>query len=246
MWKYLRIFNSFIYPEGFYKLSSRLLPWVMVLTAVLFATGIYGALVSSPPDYQQGEGVRIIYIHVPAAFLSLAIYSFMAFSSACYLIWRIKLYDLFAANCAHLGAGFTLIALVSGSLWGKPMWGTWWIWDARLTSELILLFIYLGYIFLRKSLPVGHASAKACAVLAIVGFVDIPIIHYSVNWWHTLHQGSTLSLMHKPTITFDMLWPLLIMNVAFMGVFILIFLLNVKASILQQFGKQQWIKSYEL
>lgn len=242
MFKYLRRLNFLIYPEGFFAFSSKIMPFLGAITVVLLTIGLYGALFSSPADYQQGEGVRIIYVHVPCAMLSMGIFTFMAFSSVCYLIWRIKLYDLFAECAAPLGAAFTFLALITGSLWGKPMWGTWWIWDARLTSELILLFIYIAYILLRKSLPNQKSASKACALLAIIGFIDIPIIHYSVKWWHTLHQGSTLTLFGKPTIVFEMLWPLLTMIVGLGMLFALIWLLLVRAEILTQYKHQLWLK----
>ncbi len=240
MWKFLRVFNAFIYPEGAYRLITKVLPFLIFLSALLLGIGLYGALYSSPPDYQQGEGVRIIYVHVPCAMLSMFIFGFMACSSACFLIWKIKLYDIYASAAAPIGAAFTFLALLTGSLWGKPMWGTWWIWDARLTSELILLFIYLACIFLRKSLPSTNSSAKVCAMLAVVGAIDLPIIHYSVKWWHTLHQGSTLTLFGKPSISPEMLWPLLTMILAFGFIFMSIFLVEVRTSIIKSFGNQQW------
>lgn len=212
MWAFLYKIAS---PKTFYRFAGQMHPWLTGLTVLLFAYGLLGALVLSPADYQQGDAYRIIYIHVPSAFLSLAIYSFMAFCALLFLVWRIKLADIMITVSAPLGACFTLLALITGSLWGKPMWGTWWIWDARLTSELILLFLYLGVIAVRSAFPDRNYAAKAVAVLVIMGFVDIPFIHYSVYWWNTLHQGATLSQFKKPTIAPAMLHPLLAMIAAY-------------------------------
>lgn len=202
-------------PKFFYHFSGRLLPWLTVITALLFIVGLVGALLVAPPDYQQGDAFRILYIHAPSAFLSLQIYGVMTFVAVLSLVWKIKLADIVANISAPLGAWFTFLTLATGSLWGKPMWGTWWIWDARLTSELILLFIYLGIIALRRAVPEPRAAAKAAHILTIVGVVNIPIIHYSVYWWNTLHQGATIGKLAKPSIELDMLWPLLVMVAAF-------------------------------
>ncbi|HET9843503.1 MAG TPA: heme ABC transporter permease, partial [Gammaproteobacteria bacterium] len=211
----LRKLRFIYHPPTFIQFSRKMLPGIMFCAFVLFCYSFWGALYHSPPDYQQGEGVRILYIHVPCAILSLAIYTSIAMLSFVYLVWRIKIYDLFAKELANLGAIYTLLALVTGSLWGKPMWGTWWVWDARLTSELILLFLYLAYILLRQSLPNPKQGAKACAMLAMVGFIDIPIVHFSVEWFQTLHQGGTLFLLKKTKMHPDMVKPLLGMLAGF-------------------------------
>lgn len=202
-------------PNAFYELSGRALPWLAGATLLLFGTGLVWGLAFAPPDYQQGESFRIIYVHVPAAAFSMGVYVAMAVAGAIGLIWRIKVAAMVARSCAPVGAAFTFLALATGSLWGKPMWGTWWIWDARLTSELILLFLYLGYIGLQEAFEDRDAGARAGAVLALVGLVNIPIIHYSVEWWYTLHQGATLFKLGKPSMPPAMLWPLLVMLTAY-------------------------------
>jgi len=172
-------------------------------------------LAFAPADYQQGDSFRIIYVHVPTAALSMAIYMAMAITAAISLIWRMRLAAIISRNCAPIGAACTFLALATGSLWGKPMWGTWWVWDARLTSELILLFLYLGYMALHDAFEDPEVGSRAASILALVGVINIPIIHYSVEWWHTLHQGATLFKFAKPSIDPSMLWPLLVMLLAF-------------------------------
>lgn len=214
--------------QHFQRFASTLIPWLAGLTAVSLLYGLVGGLYLAPADYQQGDAFRIIYIHVPSAFLSLAVYVFMASCALCFLIWRVKLLDTLAAASASLGAWFTFLALVTGAIWGKPMWGAWWVWDARLTSELILLFLYLGYIALRNAIPDNEQKARASSVLAVIGVVNIPIIHYSVYWWNTLHQGATLSRLARPAIDEAMLYPLLAMIVAFFSYFAWVLLLRVR------------------
>ncbi len=228
-------------PQLFYRTSGRCLPWLTVVTCLLFAYGLLGALVLAPPDYQQGDAFRIIYLHVPAAFLSLSIYTTMAFCAVLSLVWRIKLADLVLKNAAPLGAWITLLALVSGSVWGKPMWGTYWIWDARLTSELLLLFLYLGVIALNRALGTRVQANRALAIVVLIGFVDIPIIHYSVQWWNTLHQGASLSLLAKPKIAPSMLYPLLAMIAAFMGFFVTSLLARVRTDLLWVEKRSKWV-----
>jgi heme exporter protein C len=202
-------------PNYFYDLSGKALPWLTGTTLLLFAGGLIWGLAFAPPDYQQGNGFRIMYVHVPAAALSMGVYLAMAISGAIGLVWRIKVAAMVARSCAPVGAAYTFLALVTGSLWGKPMWGTWWVWDARLTSELILLFLYLGYIGLQEAIDDWDTATRAGAVLALVGSVNIPIIHYSVEWWYTLHQGATLFKLGRPSIAPAMLWPLLVMMAAY-------------------------------
>ena len=204
-------FHQYAAPMHFHRLSRKLSPWLFGISAVLFVAGLVGGLFLAPADYQQGESFRIIYVHVPSAWLSMFCYMVMASAGAAGLIWKVKMGDIMARACAPLGASFTFVALATGSLWGKPMWGTWWVWDARLTSELILLFLYLGYIALQSAIEDRRAAARAGAVLAVVGVVNIPIIHYSVEWWSTLHQGATVTKFDKPSIDVSMLIPLLLM-----------------------------------
>jgi heme exporter protein C len=205
------------------ELSSRVLPWASVIAAALIAYGLYLALLDSPADYQQGETVRIMYIHVPCAWLSMMIYGLIALSSFGLLVFRHPLADVSAKAAAPIGAAFTFLALLTGSLWGKPMWGTYWVWDARLTSVLILFFLYLGLIALRAALDDESAAAKLTAVLALVGVTILPIIKFSVNWWNTLHQPST---DFTSTVDPSMRWPLLIMAIGFT---ILFFAMHLKA-----------------
>lgn len=228
----------------FYKFSSRLLPWLTFLTLGFFIYRVIGGLIIAPPDYQQGDAFRIIYIHVPSAFLSMLVYMVMALAAAVALIWRVKLAECVVITSAKLGAWFTFLALVTGALWGKPMWGTWWIWDARLTSELILLFLYLGLIALHSAIESNQAKARAVNILVLVGVVNIPIIHYSVYWWSTLHQGATLSKFAKPAIAPDMLYPLLGMIMAFLFYYFTLLLLKVRTELLWRERKSQWVREY--
>jgi heme exporter protein C len=221
-------------PKYFYDFSGKLLPWLSVITITLLGYGLVGGLYLAPADAVQGDAFRIIYVHVPSAFLSLMIYIFMALTAAIGWVWRIKLADMIVSQSASLGASFTLLALITGSIWGKPMWGAWWVWDARLTSELILFFLYCGYIALRSAIPKRDAASRASSILLFVGIINIPVIHYSVYWWNTLHQGATLSLIGESKIASVMLYPLLAMIVAFIGVFMVILLLRVRHEILSR------------
>ncbi len=207
-------FHQFGSPPTFYRVAGLLMPWCYGIGALLGAIALYGGLVLAPADYQQGDAFRIIFIHVPTAWMSLFIYFFMAVNAFISLVWRIKISETLAMASAPIGAAFTFICLVTGSLWGKPMWGTWWTWDARLTSELVLLFLYLGVIGLNNAIEDRRQAARAAAFLALIGVVNVPIVHFSVNWWNTLHQGSTVRLLGPSAITADMLWPLLMMMVA--------------------------------
>ena len=198
-------------PPAFYRFADRATPWLAAGALLLMGYGFVGGLVFSPPDYQQGEAVRIIYVHVPASWLSLFGYMVMATAGLVAVVWRIKLAECVLVSCAPVGASFTAVALVTGMLWGKPMWGTYWTWDARLTSELILLFLYLGIVGLHQAITDPRAAARACALLAIVGVVNVVIVHYSVEWWNTLHQGPTITRA-KVAIDGSMLRPLLAMT----------------------------------
>jgi len=238
----LRFYHRMASPPHFYSFTNKLLPWLIVICILLLAYGLYAGLYLAPTDYQQGDSYRIIYLHVPAAWMSLFIYVLMALAGAISLIWRMKMAEVVMISSAPIGASFTFIALVTGSLWGKPMWGTWWVWDARLTSELILLFLYLGVISLYGAIEDKRTAARAVSILALVGVVNIPIIHYSVQWWNTLHQGPTVSKMDKPSIHVDMLIPLLVMAVAFKFYYVIAMLQRAKVEILKREQNTQWVK----
>ncbi|QXP84369.1 heme ABC transporter permease [Methylococcus sp. Mc7] len=239
MWTF---FHKLASPKHFYRISGKLIPWLAAITAVLFVCGLYFGLFKAPPDYQQGESYRIMFVHVPAAWMSMFIYTFMAVLYAIHLIWNIKLADVMASSSAAMGASFTLLALVTGSLWGKPMWGTWWVWDARLTSELILLFLYLGYIALVSAIEDKRTAARAGGLLILVGVVNIPIIHYSVEWWNTLHQGPTVTKLDKPSIHPSMLLPLLLMALAFQCYYFTLVLVRARTELLERERRSAWIK----
>jgi heme exporter protein C len=220
--------HAFANPQRFLRLARVVLPWSAAATAFLLALGLYLALFASPPDYQQGEAVRIMYVHVPAAWMALFVYTVVAAASGAALVWRHPLADIAAQAASPIGAVFTFLALVTGSLWGKPMWGTWWVWDARLTSVLVLFFLYLGHIALSRAFDDPTRGSRAAAVLALVGFVNIPIIHFSVVWWNTLHQPSSVFRMGGPTIAPAMLVPLLVMALGFTCYFVTVLLLRVR------------------
>lgn len=228
-------------PPHFFRLAGLFAPWLFWPAIGLLLLGAYGGLVLAPPDYQQGDGFRIIYVHVPSAYLSTMIYAVMALASAIGLIWRMKLAHAVAAAAAPVGAWFTFLALVTGAVWGKPMWGTYWEWDPRLTSELILLFIYLGYISLRGAFDDSDKADRASAVLALVGVVNLPIIHYSVIWWSSIHQGPSIKKMDAPSISGDMLWPLLVMILAFTLFFAAILLQRVRSEVLDRERNARWV-----
>jgi len=224
-----------------YRAASWLAPVFGLTAAACMLVGLYLGLVVAPADYEQGDSYRIIFVHVPSAWMSMFVYMVMAVSSAVFLIWRMKLADIVAWASAPIGASFTLIALVSGALWGKPMWGTYWVWDARLTSELLLLFIYLGYMALRESIEHPQTAARAAAILAVVGVINIPIIHFSVEWWNTLHQPATISKFDKPSMHISMLKPLLLMVAGFQLLFFYQLMVRVKTGILQREARTAWV-----
>ena len=228
-------------PPYIYRLAGRLTPWFGWIAAVLLLGALFDGLVLAPPDYQQGDGFRIIYVHVPTAWLSLMIYTWMAVAAAVGLIWRIKVAHAAAAACAPIGASFTAAALVTGMLFGKPMWGAYWVWDPRLTSELLLLFLYLGYMGLRASFDDLQRADRASAVLAIVGVVNVPIVHFSVIWWNSLHQGSSLSLTGKDTIATPMLIPLLLSMLGFTLYFVAVVLVRLRGEVLRRERAASWI-----
>lgn len=239
MW---RVFYRLASPPSFYAVAELLIPWLAVTFAILIVCGLYGALVFAPPDYQQGEAYRIIFVHVPAAWLSMMIYVSMAVMSVFTLIYRGKVAPVCTRASAPAGALFTLLTLVTGSVWGKPMWGTWWVWDARLTSELILLFLYLGYMGLISASPDRRSSAQSGAILLLVGVVNIPVIHFSVEWWNTLHQPATISRLGAPAMHLHMLLPLLTMALAFVVFYILFLLLRAQTLLLEQEHGSRWAR----
>lgn len=227
-------------PPHFFRVAGAFRRWLLWPSLACIAIGAYGGLFVAPPDYQQGDAFRIIYVHVPSAYLSMMVYMLMALASAIGLIWRIKLAFAVSASAAPVGASFTFVALVTGAIWGQPMWGTWWVWDARLTSELILLFLYFGYMLLRSAFDDVTKADRASAVLALVGVVNIPIIHYSVIWWSTLHQGPTISKLDNPSITADMLWPLLTMILGFTLFFFAILTRRLQGEVLEREQHARW------
>ena len=244
MWK---LFHQFASPPHFYRLAEALIPWFLVPGLMLVAYGVYAGLFVAPPDYQQGDAFRIIYVHVPSAYLSLMAYMTMAVSAAIGLIWRIKLAHAVAAAAAPIGAAFTFLALATGSIWGRPMWGTWWEWgDPRLTSELVMLFLYFGYMALRGAIDDTAKADRASAVLAMVGAVNVPIIHFSVEWWSSLHQGPTLIREGGPSIDPAMLYPLLAMIFGFTFIFGAMLLRRVRTEVLYRERRTRWVRDLVL
>ena len=237
-----RWFHKLASTRNFYRLSEILAPWLAGLCAILLAVGIFQGLVVAPTDYEQGESYRIIFVHVPSAWLSLFIYMVMAFCSLLVIVWKMKLADMVAEVSAAIGASFTFLALATGSLWGRPMWGTWWEWDARLTSELVLLFIYIGYMALRASIDNPATRARAAAILALVGVVNIPIIKFSVDWWNTLHQPASIMKFDKPSIHISMLQPLLLCAIGFTLFYFVVMLLKTRTLILERESKSAWVQ----
>ena len=223
--------QKFANPTRFLELADRLRPWALVLTGALFALGLYLALVKAPQDYQQGETVRIMYVHVPSAWMAMFAYVVVAAGSASALVWRHPLGDVVARAASPVGALFTLLALITGSLWGKPMWGAWWVWDARLTSVLVLLFLYMGHIALLNAFDDPARGGRAAAILALAGIVNLPIIKFSVDWWNTLHQPASISRFARPAIDPAILTPLLVMAAAYFAYFVTMLLVRVRAEL---------------
>ena len=226
--------HRFANPARFQRLAASILPWSAAASAILLGAGLYFALFVSPRDYQQGETVRIMYVHVPAAWMALFVYVNVAIASAVALVWRHPLADLAAKAMSPVGATFTLLCLLTGSLWGQPMWGTWWVWDARLTSVLVLFFLYLGHIALVNAFDDPTRGAKSAAILALVGLVNVPIIKLSVDWWNTLHQPASITRLDVPAIDPAMLTPLLLMAAGFLAYFISVTIIRVRAEILER------------
>jgi len=239
-WAWLHTLGS---PKGFYRVSARLLPWLSVAAVLLLVIGMVWGLAFAPPDYQQGNSFRIIYIHVPAAMLAQSCYVMLAVCGLVGLVWRIKLADVALHCAAPVGAWMTVLALATGAIWGKPTWGAWWVWDARLTSMLILLFLYFGLIALGNAISNRDSAAKACAVLAIVGVVNIPIIKYSVEWFNTLCQGTTPSLTEKPAMPAEMWLPLLFTTLGFYCLFGVLLMMRMRLEVLRREARTQWVKA---
>ena len=235
-------FHRFGSPPHVYRLAGLLTPWFAWPAALSILAALYGGLVLAPPDYQQGEGFRIIYVHAPSAWLSVMIYAVMATAAGIGLIWRMKVAHAAAASCAGIGAWFTVVSLVTGMLWGKPMWGTYWVWDPRLTAQLVLLFLYLGYIGLRSGIDDLGRADRASAVLALVGVVNIPIIRYSVEWWNSIHQAPSVMKMEKPSMPMEMLIPLLLMFLGFTLYVAAGMLVRLRAEILRRERSASWIR----
>ena len=231
----------FASPATFYPLAGRLIPWFSALALLACVAGLWIGFFVAPPDAQQGEGYRIIFLHVPASWMSMFIYLVMAFWSALGLSFRTRLSGMMSLALAPTGAMFTALALVTGSLWGKPMWGTWWVWDARLTSELILLFLYLGYLALHAAIDDPQRADRACGVLALVGTVNIPIIYFSVQWWNTLHQGASVSFTHAPSMAMTMLAGMMLMAFAAWMYTIAVVLVRVRVIILERESGAEWV-----
>jgi len=228
-------------PVSFYPLAGRLIPWFVVVTVVLLFIGLYLGFFVAPTDYQQGEAYRIMFVHVPAAWMSMFIYLVMAAYAGLGLIFNTRLSSMMATALAPTGAMFTFLALWTGALWGKPMWGAWWVWDARLTSELILLFLYLGFMSLQAAIDDPRRAARASALLALVGAVNVPIIYFSVKWWNTLHQGASISFDKAPSMATTMLVAMLIMAVAFWTYTIAVVLQRVRCEILERERHSDWV-----
>lgn len=233
-------------PQTFYPLAGKMIPWFAWLAAILAIVGLYISFAIAPTDFQQGEAYRIIFVHVPAAWMSMVIYIVMACWAGIGLALNARLSAMMAQALAPTGAIFTLIALVTGSLWGKPMWGTWWVWDARLTSELILLFLYLGFIALQASIDDPRKADRAGALLALVGAVNVPIIYFSVKWWSTLHQGSSINMGAAPKMAATMLLGMLIMALAFWMYTIAVALMRVRCIMLERERSADWVKELSL
>jgi heme exporter protein C len=223
--------HRFANPTRFLRIASVVQPWMAWATIILAGAGLYLGLVNSPADYQQGDSVRIMYVHVPASWMALFCYTGMAISAAVGLIWKHPLADVATRATAPVGACFTFLALFTGALWGKPMWGTWWVWDARLTSMLVLLFLYLGYIALVNAFDDPSRGVKSSSILVLVGFVNVPIIKFSVDWWNTLHQPASVIKMNGPSVDASMLWPLLLMAVAYTTFYLWVLLIRIRAEV---------------
>ncbi|MBV1789367.1 heme ABC transporter permease [Marinobacterium sp. D7] len=237
-----RWFYQLASPRWCYQICGKLLPWFTALALGLLIGGTIWALVFAPADYQQGNSFRIIYLHVPSAILAQSCYMLMAIAGAIGLIWKMKVADMVAKSCAPIGASLAVLALLTGAIWGKPTWGSWWVWDARLTSMLILFFLYLGVMALNSAIESESTAAQATAVLALVGLVNIPIIKYSVEWWNTLHQPATFKLTEKPAMPVEMWLPLLVMVIGFYAFFAVTLMMRLRNEILRRERRAGWVK----
>lgn len=243
MWNWLKtLYHRLGSPKWFYQITGKWLPWFAVSSVLFLAVGLVMGLAYAPMDYQQGNSFRIMYVHVPSAFLAQSVYMMMAAAGVVMLVWKIKMADVVAQALAPIGAVMTFISLVTGAIWGMPTWGTWWMWDARLTSMLILFFLYLGVIALREALSPQEVAAKACALLAIVGVINIPIIKYSVDWWYTLHQPASIKLTEKPSMPASMYLPLLFMVLGFYALLGWSVLLRARSEVLRREAKSGWVR----
>jgi len=235
-------FHKFGSPPHVYRLAGVLTPWFAWPAAITILIGLYGGLVLAPPDYQQGDGFRIIYVHAPSAWLSVMIYTTMASAAFVGLVWRMKVAHAVAASCAGIGAWFTAVSLVTGMLWGKPMWGTYWVWDPRLTAQLILLFLFFGYMALRAAIDDPSRADRASALLAVVGIVNVPIIRFSVDWWNSIHQAPSVMKLGRPTMPVDMLVPLLLMLLGFTLYFVAVLTIRLRAEVLRRERQASWLR----
>jgi heme exporter protein C len=235
-------FHRFGSPPYFYGFAGRWAPWFLGIASVLLLVGLYGGLVVAPADYMQSDVFRIMYVHVPSSYLALMTYTWMALAAAAALIWRIKVAHAVAAACAPAGASFTAVSLITGMIWGQPTWGTYWTWDPRLVSQLFVLFFFLGYIGLRGAIEDRDRADRSSALLAIVGIVNVPIVHYSVIWWNSLHQAPSLMRSGGPSIASPMIWPLLVMLAAYTFFFLAIVLMRARAEVLKRERSGAWLR----
>ncbi|MEH6591521.1 MAG: heme ABC transporter permease [Halioglobus sp.] len=239
MWSFFHKLGS---PPWLYRISGSILRWLLPVTLLALGVGVVWGLLFTAPDFRQGNSYRIIYIHVPASVVALAAYYVMASAGAVSLIWKMKMADVAMKACAPIGALLTTTALITGAIWGKPTWGTWWVWDARVTSMLILLFLYLGVIALYEAYDNKAAASRACAVLSLVGMVNIPIIYKSVDWWYSLHQPASIKFTGESSIDASMLYPLLLMIGAFYALFTCALLMNMRNEILEREARTGWVR----
>ncbi len=239
MWQWFHEWGS---PKAFYMRSGKMLPWLGFLTVLLLSAGLVWGLFLAPSDYQQGQSVRIMYVHVPAAILAQSSYVMMAVAALVALVWRIKIADAAVQTAAPIGAMMTLLALATGSLWGKPMWGTFWVWDARLTSTLILFFLFVGVLALRSASGRGRNAGRAASVLALIGLINLPVIKYSVDWWFTLHQPASFTLTERPAMPVEMWAPLLVMVLGFYSWFAFTWILRLRLEVLQRESRADWVQ----
>ena len=238
------MFTKLANPSNFQKISEKIYPFSLIFSSILLFLGLFFCFFNSPPDYLQGETVRIMYVHVPCAWFSLMIYTIMAACSFFSIVFKHALADIISRACAPIGAGFTLATLITGSIWGKPTWGTWWVWDARLTSELVLFFIYMGHIMICNAYDDVRKGDRNAAILTLIGIINLPIIKWSVDWWNTLHQPASISKFSSPSIDPSMLTPLFIMTFSFLFFFLTLVLLRIKSEIILR--KIEIIKSNEI